>query len=106
MELVGGQVISQLYIDMTIAMMATFGIKVERLLDSATGRPSNTYRIPKGHYVSPGVYDIESDASSATYPLAIAAITGTECTVPNIGSASLQGDCGDRSRIPATIMMS
>ncbi|KAJ1022561.1 hypothetical protein NDA16_003550 [Ustilago loliicola] len=92
LELVGGQVISQLYIDMTIAMMATFGIKVERLLDSVTGRPSNTYRIPKGHYVSPGVYDIESDASSATYPLAIAAITGTECTVPNIGSASLQGD--------------
>lgn len=92
LELVGGQVISQLYIDMTIAMMATFGIKVERLLDSATGRPSNTYRIPKGQYVSPDVYDIESDASSATYPLAIAAITGTECTVPNIGSASLQGD--------------
>lgn len=92
LELVGGQVISQLYIDMTIAMMATFGIKVERLLDPASGRPSNTYRIPKGHYVSPDVYDIESDASSATYPLAIAAITGTECTVPNIGSASLQGD--------------
>lgn len=92
LELVGGQVISQLYIDMTIAMMATFGIKVERLVDAATGRPSNTYRIPKGHYVSPEVYDIESDASSATYPLAIAAITGTECTVPNIGSASLQGD--------------
>ncbi len=92
LELVGGQVISQLYIDMTIAMMATFGIKVERLADPATGRLSNTYRIPKGRYVSPAVYDIESDASSATYPLAIAAITGTECTVPNIGSASLQGD--------------
>ncbi|PWY98341.1 putative ARO1-Pentafunctional AROM polypeptide [Testicularia cyperi] len=92
LELVGGQVISQLYIDMTIAMMATFGIKVERLVDAATGRPSNTYRIPRGRYVSPAVYDIESDASSATYPLAIAAITGTECTIPNIGSASLQGD--------------
>ncbi|SNX86070.1 probable ARO1 - Pentafunctional AROM polypeptide [Melanopsichium pennsylvanicum] len=92
LELVGGQVISQLYIDMTIAMMATFGIKVERLVDSITGRASNTYRIPRGHYVSPEIYDIESDASSATYPLAIAAITGTECTIPNIGSASLQGD--------------
>ncbi|KAN0059969.1 hypothetical protein ACQY0O_007942 [Thecaphora frezii] len=92
LELVGGQVISQLYIDMTVAMMASFGIKVERLLDPATGRPSNTYRIPRGRYVSPEVYDIESDASSATYPLAIAAITGTECTIPNIGSASLQGD--------------
>ncbi|PWN53432.1 putative ARO1-Pentafunctional AROM polypeptide [Violaceomyces palustris] len=92
LELVGGQVISQLYIDMTIAMMASFGIRVERLLDPSTGRPSNTYRIPRGRYRSPDVYDIESDASSATYPLAIAAITGTECTIPNIGSGSLQGD--------------
>jgi pentafunctional AROM polypeptide len=29
---------------------------------------------------------------SATYPLAIAAITGTSCTIENIGSKSLQGD--------------
>lgn len=92
LDLVGGAVISQLYIDMTIAMMRTFGIKVERLVDPATGALTNTYRIPRGTYVSPPEYDIESDASSATYPLAIAAITGTECTIPNIGSGSLQGD--------------
>lgn len=92
LDLVGGAVISQPYIDMTIAMMKTFGVQVQRLVDSQTGALLNTYRVPRGHYVSPTVYDIESDASSATYPLAIAAITGTECTVPNIGSASLQGD--------------
>eukprot|EP00136_Aspergillus_niger_P003149 XP_001392796.2 shikimate dehydrogenase [Aspergillus niger CBS 513.88] len=45
-----------------------------------------------GRYVNPAEYMVESDASSATYPLAIAAITGTTCTVPNIGSKSLQGD--------------
>ncbi|KAF8901182.1 Shikimate dehydrogenase [Gymnopilus junonius] len=63
LELTGGQVISQPYIDMTIAMMETFGITVVRRKDS-----------------------------SATYPLAIAAITGTTCAIQNIGSSSLQGD--------------
>ena len=92
LELTGGVVISQPYIDMTIAMMASFGIFVERYNDAETGKPGNVYRIPKGVYTNPATYDIESDASSATYPLAIAAITGTTCTISNIGSASLQGD--------------
>ncbi|ORX39805.1 putative aromatic amino acid family biosynthesis-related protein [Kockovaella imperatae] len=86
LELTGGQVISQPYIDMTIAMMKEFGISVERQPDS------DIYRIPKGVYVNPSTYNVESDASSATYPLAIAAITGTTCTISTIGSSSLQGD--------------
>ncbi|ORY95954.1 EPSP synthase-domain-containing protein [Syncephalastrum racemosum] len=83
--LTGGQVISQPYIDMTIAMMESFGAKVERL-------PNNTYKIERSVYKNPAHYLVESDASSATYPLALAAITGTTCTVTSIGSASLQGD--------------
>lgn len=83
--LTGGQVISQPYIDMTIAMMESFGVSVERL-------ENNTYRIQQGAYKNPDNYVVESDASSATYPLAIAAITGTTCTVTSIGSSSLQGD--------------
>lgn len=91
LELVGGQVISQPYIDMTIAIMKTFGIEVTREKDEA-GKLLDIYTIPKGTYVNPENYNIESDASSATYPLAIAAITGTEVTIANIGSSSLQGD--------------
>ncbi|KAF0641463.1 hypothetical protein FPSE5266_04808 [Fusarium pseudograminearum] len=87
LRLVGGKPISQLYIDMTIAMMASFGIDVE-----VSSKEPNTYHIPKGAYKNPPEYTIESDASSATYPLAVAAITGTKCTIPNIGSKSLQGD--------------
>ncbi|KAI8059587.1 hypothetical protein BC940DRAFT_247460 [Gongronella butleri] len=83
--LTGGQVISQPYIDMTIAMMESFGAQVERL-------PENTYRIKQGIYRNPEMYLVESDASSATYPLALAAITGSTCTVTSIGSKSLQGD--------------
>ncbi|KAG8970050.1 3-dehydroquinate dehydratase (3-dehydroquinase) [Tulasnella sp. 419] len=93
LELVGGQVISQPYIDMTIAMMATFGINVIRRKDQ-DGKLLDIYDIPKGVYTNPPIYNIESDASSATYPLAIAAITGTTCTIENIGTASLQGDAG------------
>jgi pentafunctional AROM polypeptide len=87
LRLVGGKPISQPYIDMTIAMMASFGIKAER----STEDP-NTYHIPQGVYQNPAEYVIESDASSSTYPLAVAAITGTTCTIPNIGFTSLQGD--------------
>ena len=87
LALVGGKPISQLYVDMTIRMMDSFGIKV-----TASETEAYTYHIPKGHYVNPPEYVIESDASSATYPLAFAALTGTTVTVPNIGSSSLQGD--------------
>ncbi|TFK60653.1 Pentafunctional AroM protein [Pluteus cervinus] len=92
LELTGGQVISQPYIDMTIAMMKTFGVMVTRRADPSSGQPLDIYDIPQRVYVNPEVYDIESDASSATYPLAIAAITGTTCTIQNIGTGSLQGD--------------
>lgn len=91
LELVGGKVISQPYIDMTIDMMRDFGARVERLVD-ANGGLADTYKIARGGYISPGVYDVESDASSATYPLAFAAITGSSVAVEKIGSASLQGD--------------
>ncbi|KAI9792364.1 MAG: 3-dehydroquinate dehydratase (3-dehydroquinase) [Piccolia ochrophora] len=87
LRLVGGKPISQLYIDMTTAMMASFGIHVIR-----SETEQHTYHIPQGVYQNPTEYVVESDASSATYPLALAAITGTTCTVPNIGRKSLQGD--------------
>ena len=91
LELIGGQVISQPYIDMTVAMMKIFGVEVVRRKDKDSNL-LNIYDIPKGSYQNPAEYNIESDASSATYPLAIAALTGTSCTIQNIGSASLQGD--------------
>ncbi|KAL7789867.1 EPSP synthase domain-containing protein [Trichoderma ceciliae] len=87
LRLVGGKPISQPYIDMTISMMRSFGIRV-----TLSANEPDTYHIPQGVYQNPAEYTVESDASSATYPLAVAAITGTTCTIPNIGSKSLQGD--------------
>lgn len=94
LRLVGGKPISQPYIDMTISMMARFGIKVVR---STT--ENHTYHIPQGVYTNPAEYVVESDASSATYPLAAAAISGSTCTIPNIGSNSLQGDARFASEV-------
>ena len=82
-----GNPVSILYTEMTVEMMKSFGVAVKR-----TSTNPYTYEIPQARYKNPSTYEVESDASSATYPLAIAAITGSTCTVPNIGSASLQGD--------------
>jgi len=88
LALVGGRPISQLYIDMTIVMMSSFGIKVTK---STT--EEYTYHIPQGSYKNPAEYVVESDPSSATYPLAIAAIAGNTVTVSNIRKKSVQGGC-------------
>ena len=87
LRLTGGPPISQLYIDMTTAMMRSFGVDVTK---STT--EEHTYHIPQATYRNPPDYEVESDASSATYPLALAAINGTTCIVPNVGYGSLQGD--------------
>jgi 3-phosphoshikimate 1-carboxyvinyltransferase len=59
--------------------MAAFGVSVEGL----TVQPG-VYR--------PTAYDIEPDASAASYPLAAAAITGGRVSVEGLGTRSLQGD--------------
>lgn len=80
-----GPVVSKPYIDMTLALMKDFGIEAVEV-------EPFVYQIPKAHYVSPPELLVEGDASSASYPLALAAITGGTVTVANVGSKSLQGD--------------
>ena len=53
LELTGGQVISQPYIDMTIAMMKTFGVDVFRETDPETGKLLEIYEIPRAIYKYP-----------------------------------------------------
>ena len=79
------QAVSQPYIDMTIALMKQFGVDVSIGADG-------TYMIPNTGYDNPAELIVESDASSASYPLALAAITGGCVTVDGIGTSSLQGD--------------
>ncbi|MAA91540.1 MAG: 3-phosphoshikimate 1-carboxyvinyltransferase, partial [Deltaproteobacteria bacterium] len=74
------------YVEMTLALMERFGVHVEN-------RDFQEFHIPgKQTYHSPGDFYVEGDASSASYFLAGAAITGGTVTVLGCGTESLQGD--------------
>ncbi len=83
---VAGELISKPYIDITLNLMARFGVAVERDGWSA-------FRIPAGaRYRSPGTVFVEGDASSASYFLAAGAIAGGPVRVEGVGRDSIQGD--------------
>jgi 3-phosphoshikimate 1-carboxyvinyltransferase len=78
------QLVSAPYIDITLRLMRLFGARVER-----TG---SVFEVAQGGYTSPGEVAVEPDASTASYFLAAAAVTGNTVTIPGLGSGSAQGD--------------
>ena len=77
------ELVSAPYIEITLAMMRSFGVE--------TVREGNTFTVPSGGY-RPTTYAVEPDASTASYFFAAAALTGREVTVPGLGTDALQGD--------------
>ncbi|MDX2643311.1 3-phosphoshikimate 1-carboxyvinyltransferase [Streptomyces sp. PA03-1a] len=73
------------YVEITIAMMRSFGVEV--------GREGSVLVVPPGGYRAVD-YAVEPDASTASYFFAAAALTGREVTVPGLGTGALQGDLG------------
>jgi 3-phosphoshikimate 1-carboxyvinyltransferase len=82
--IVEGELVSQPYVKMTLAVMRSFGIDVPEKDLHRFVAPLGCYRGLK--------YDIEPDASAASYFFAVAAIAGGEVTVEGLSRASLQGD--------------
>lgn len=81
-----GELISKPYIEITLNLLARFGIAVDREGWSAfTIAPGQVYR-------SPGTIHVEGDASSASYFLAAGAIAGGPVRVKGVGRGSIQGD--------------
>jgi 3-phosphoshikimate 1-carboxyvinyltransferase len=81
-----GELISKPYIEITLAMMARFGVKVER-------QGWQRFVVFGGQrYVSPQEIYVEGDASSASYFLAAGAIGGGSLRVEGVGKDSVQGD--------------
>jgi 3-phosphoshikimate 1-carboxyvinyltransferase len=81
-----GELISKPYIEMTLKLMAQFGVQVQRegwqrFMIAANQR-----------YVSPGTVYVEGDASSASYFLAAGAIAWGPVCVEGVGKNSIQGD--------------
>jgi 3-phosphoshikimate 1-carboxyvinyltransferase len=80
------ELISKPYIEITLNLMARFGVTVER-----EGWQRFTIRGGQ-RYVSPGVVHVEGDASGASYFLAAGAIGGGPVRVEGVGRSSIQGD--------------
>ncbi len=76
---------SKPYVDMTINMLKTFGIKVEK-------DRYRSFRIPCGQTYKPTEYTVEGDYSSAAFILGAAAITESKVCVGNLFKDSLQAD--------------
>ena len=83
-----GELISKPYIEITLNLLARFGIAVQR-------EGWSRFVIPQGsRYVSPGEIHVEADASSASYFIATGALAATDrpVRVEGVGAASIQGD--------------
>ncbi|RJX73767.1 3-phosphoshikimate 1-carboxyvinyltransferase [Vibrio sinensis] len=81
-----GDLVSKPYIDITLHIMAQFGVVVEN-------RNYQEFVVKAGQqYIAPGDFLVEGDASSASYFLAAAAIKGGSIKVTGIGKNSIQGD--------------
>lgn len=79
-----GEVVSQSYLEMTVGVQNSFGV-------TPVERGENVFRYDSSDYVG-AQYEVEPDASSASYPLAAVAIAGGRVAVSGLGCSSLQGD--------------
>jgi 3-phosphoshikimate 1-carboxyvinyltransferase len=77
--------VSRPYVDMTIDVMGTFSVIVERV-------EYESFHVPAGSHYEASELTIEPDASAASYFFGAAALTGGRVTVPGLGRATLQGD--------------
>ncbi|MBL0691981.1 MAG: 3-phosphoshikimate 1-carboxyvinyltransferase [SAR324 cluster bacterium] len=83
--IIEGELVSRGYVEMTQRIMIEFGAKVVFI-------EKNKILIEAGTTYQGREYIIEADASSASYFLALAAITGGQITIKDITRASLQRD--------------
>jgi 3-phosphoshikimate 1-carboxyvinyltransferase len=85
---VDGELISKPYVEITLALLARFGIDVAR-------EGWERFTVPaQSRYRSPGVVHVEGDASSASYFIALGAIAARDgpLRIVGVGDASIQGD--------------
>ena len=84
-----GELISRPYIDITLKLMARFGVVVSCPDTHSFVIPA---QISDAVYQSPSSLSVEGDASSASYFLALGAVGGGPVRVLGVGSNSIQGD--------------
>ena len=82
---VQGRLVHGQYVEMTIKSMADFGV-------AATAEEGRRFRVAPGQRYRARAYDVEPDASAASYFFGAAALTGGTIRVENLGAGSAQGD--------------
>jgi 3-phosphoshikimate 1-carboxyvinyltransferase len=82
---VTGELVSRPYVDLTLEVLSDFGISFYR-------EGYRYFQLPGGQRYLPQDYEIEADASSASYFWEAAALTGGRVTITNLTLASSQGD--------------
>jgi len=82
---VKGDLVSKPYVDVTIDVMAAFGVRVKR-------QGYTRFSVSTGQQYQPRDYTVQGDVSSASYFWAAAAITGRTVTTRNIHPQGRQGD--------------
>ncbi|MGO8673870.1 MAG: 3-phosphoshikimate 1-carboxyvinyltransferase [Capsulimonadaceae bacterium] len=82
---IAGELISKPYVDLTLAVMNSFGGRVDH-----DGYSMMRIRCGQSYRGIP--YNVEADASNATYFMAAAAITGGVVRLTNLSAQSIQGD--------------
>ncbi len=80
-----GDLVSRPYVDLTLEVLSDFGITYYR-------EGYRFFQLPGGQGYLPQDYEIEADASSASYFWAAAALTGGRVTITNLSLESSQGD--------------
>lgn len=80
-----GSPVSRSYIDVTIDVMQSFGVGVER-------KGYSNYRVTAGNHYCPTEYTVEGDYSSASYFFAIPAVCRGRVSVNGLNPVSSQGD--------------
>jgi 3-phosphoshikimate 1-carboxyvinyltransferase len=81
---IDGALVSRPYVDITRRMIEDFGGTVAVTSTGFRTRAQASYVARE--------YQVEPDASSASYPFALAAVSGGKITVPGLGVHALQGD--------------
>ena len=84
---VAGELVSRPYVDITLKVMEDFGIAYYR-------QGYRYFTVPAGQRYQARDYEVEGDASSASYFLGAAAITGGRVALTNLKPQSCQGDIG------------
>ena len=81
---VEGELVSKAYIDLTLDVMKAFGVEVKFY--------ENIFEVPNSSY-RPTIYEVEADASTASYFLALPLILGKgKVVIENYNPFSKQGD--------------